>query len=414
MAKSQAKFEVEEGDMPPLKLAICGIRGIPACYGGFETFTEELSTRLVERGHQVVVYGRKHVIECDQPSYRGVELRLLSAPQHKYLETPVHSLSCLFDVLRNPVDAVLVCNAANSPFVWIPRLRGIPVSVNLDGIERKRSKWNLLGRAWYRFGEQCSVWFADTMISDAEIIRRYYLKRYKRNSELIRYGARPFGGPARQAKLTGGPLHLLQVTDGENPFAELGVEPGKYLLYVSRMEPENNAHRVVDAYNRLPEELQSRMPLLVVGDAPYARSYIEHVKALAGPNIIFAGYRFGEQYELLQQGAYAYVQATEVGGTHPALVEAMGFANCIIANKTPEHVEVLGRSGLLYRKNDTAHLSEMLAQVIRQPDLVEQYRRLAYRRSQEEFNWDLITDEYENLFYELVAGSSRRLIAAAA
>ena len=114
-----------------MKIAICGTRGIPACYGGFETFAEQLATRLVERGHDVVVYGRKHVIDWDQPFYKGVKIRLLGAPRHKYLETPVHALASYVELLRNKVDVVLSCNAANSPFLWVLNLGGMPVAVNL-------------------------------------------------------------------------------------------------------------------------------------------------------------------------------------------------------------------------------------------------------------------------------------------
>ena len=403
------------GGMAPLRVAICGTRGIPACYGGFETFAEELSTRLVARGHSVLVYGRSHVIDYKEPTFRGVKLRLLPAPKHKYLETPVHSLCSLIDVMRQPIDVVLVCNAANSPFVWIPRFLGRkPVAVNLDGIERKRSKWNVLGRIWYRLGEQASVWFANEMISDAEIIRRYYSQRYGRASKLIRYGCRPFPEPALAAKLSGQSLDMLRTTGTTDPFAELGIQPGSYLLYVSRLEPENNALRVVHAYMELPAEIRNRMPLVVVGDAPYADSYIRQVHAAAGPGVIFAGYRFGEQYELLQQGAYTYIQATEVGGTHPALVEAIGYANCVIGNRVPEHVEVLRDIGMFYNKNDTEHLSECMAQAIHEPELVQKYRQLAYARAQERFNWERITDEYEELLYSLVPDSVRRSAGAAA
>ena len=116
-----------------IRLAICGIRGIPACYGGFETFAEELSPRLVAQNIEVIVYGRSHVIQHKESHYKGAEIRLLAAPQHKYLETPVHTLWSFIDILRRrDVDVVLLCNAANSPFIPLLRLFGIPVMVNVD------------------------------------------------------------------------------------------------------------------------------------------------------------------------------------------------------------------------------------------------------------------------------------------
>lgn len=382
-----------------LRVAICGIRGIPACYGGFETFAEEMSWRLAARGHSVLVYGRSHVIDYHEDSYRGVDIRLLPAPQHKYLETPVHTIRCLFDLLRNPVDVVLVCNAANSPFVWLARLRGMPVAVNLDGIERHRKKWNAFGRLWYRLGELCSVLFASKMIADADVIRDYYSSRYFRDSEVIRYGCMTMDSESLSAKCAA-VEPMPTSADEQALFAELGIRSNEYILYVSRLEPENNAHTLIEAYERLAEE-QKEKPLLIVGDAPYSDSYKEQLRTLAGPSVIFAGYRFGDAYKTFQKHAYCYVQATEVGGTHPALVEAMGFANCIIANGTPENIEVLSDAGTTYSKNDVAELTTRLSEVLTSPELVLANRNKAIARAQTNFDWDKITRDYESLFLGL-------------
>lgn len=407
-----------------MKIAITGIRGIPACYGGFETFAEELSTRLVQRGHEVIVYGRKHVIKYAEPLYRGVNIRLLPAPRHKYLETPVHSLLSFIEILRRRVDVVLVCNAANSPFLWILRLARIPTVVNVDGIERKRAKWNILGKLWYRLGEFSSVLFASELVSDAEVIRSYYREKYRRDSTVIRYGySEALGGKS----ISGEPLARTRIlgkkTSGDdgltsrlaegNIFQELRIAPGRYLLYVSRLEPENNAHRVIAAYNKLPLELQRR-PLLIVGDAPYAKDYILGLRSQAGNNIHFLGFRFGEDYQLLQLGAYLYIQATEVGGTHPALVEAMGYANCIVANDTPENREVLGNAGMYYRKNDEHDLSQILRFLVANEQQVLSYRKAALLRAEANFSWPEIVNEYEQLFQHLLTPRKPDQQAAAA
>jgi len=182
-----------------LKVAILGTRGIPARYGGFETFAEELSQRLVSRGHGVTVYGRRGFFERGggPDEYKGVGIRRAPTVRHKYLETPVSALFSILDVAaRGGVDGVLLCNGANSPFAFILRLRGIPVFINVDGIERKRGKWNVLGRLWYRLGERCSVWFASRVVADAEAIAGYYLDRYGCRAEVIAYGADPRRAPS--------------------------------------------------------------------------------------------------------------------------------------------------------------------------------------------------------------------------
>ncbi len=382
-----------------MRIALCGTRGIPARYGGFETFAEELAPRLVAKGHEVVVYGRKHVITHQESHYKGVELRILSAPQHKYLETPVHTIRSFLDLLRNRVDVVLLCNAANSPFIFIPRLFGMPVAINLDGVERKRGKWNIIGKTWYLLGEICSVLLANKMIADAQVIRDYYRRNYGRSSEVIRYGSIHLDYEIAKAKIQGEPL---EVSDEQRAlFEELQVRTGRYLLYVSRLEPENNALRVIQAYKRLPQQLKE-FPLLIVGDAPYAAEYIASLhQAAEGENVVFAGYRFEAAYRSLQTHALLYIQATEVGGTHPALVEAMGFAKCVIANGTPENREVVGQAAKVYERNSVESLSAQIQELLSDNSLLLRLRMRAYERAREEYDWDKITNCYEGLLSSL-------------
>lgn len=405
---SQMPLENAHEQEKSLRIAICGTRGIPACYGGFETFAEELSHRLVKRGHQVTVYGRRHVIAYREAVYRGVQIRLLDAPQHKYLETPVHTFRSFRDIRRSETDVILLCNAANSPFVWLPRMRGIPVAINVDGIERKRAKWNMIGRLWYRLGELTSVLFASEVIADADVIAEYYATHYRCPSTVIRYGYRKERETDVLAKAVSGESGLAghgAQTDEEdrNLLASLGLEPNRYLLYVSRLEPENNAHVAIEAYNQLPESAKKNLPLVIVGDAPYAKEYIASLKAAAGPGVRFVGYQFGKAYTTLELFALMYLQATEVGGTHPALVESMGYANCILANDTPEHREVLGDAGVIYQWNSSAALAQELARLIADPHAVVTHRRLAFERAQLLFDWERITDQYEALLLRVAA-----------
>lgn len=397
--------EMALGDRRKLSIAICGIRGIPACYGGFETFAEELAPRLVELGHDVTVYGRRHVISIRDTHYKGVRIRLLPTIRNKYLETPVHTLMCIFNmlylkILGHGFDVILVCNAANSPTLWLARMFGFPVAVNVDGIERMRAKWNMLGRIWYRLGERCSVWFANRVVSDAEVIRDYYKESYNADSVVIPYGCIRSEDSRVDAKVAG--LEISWTDQEISLFSELNIRPLRYILYVSRLEPENNAHVVIDAYGLLTREERDKFPLIIVGDAPYAKDYICNLKSRACENVIFAGYRFGDSYRTLQLGAYLYIQATEVGGTHPALVEAMGFGNCVIGNKTPENEEVLGGCGLLYAKNSVSDLACHIKELINSLEQVSLCRKNALERARNTYNWAKITQKYEDMFLSMV------------
>src|ERR1022692_4867058 len=115
-----------------MRIALLGTRGIPANYGGFETFAEELSTRLAGRGHEVIVYCRERPAHTQ---YRGVRLQYLPTIRHKYLDTLAHTFLSTLHLLVHRVDVALYCNGANAIFTLWPRIFGMPVALNVDGIE---------------------------------------------------------------------------------------------------------------------------------------------------------------------------------------------------------------------------------------------------------------------------------------
>lgn len=360
-----------------MKIAILGTRGIPARYGGFETFAEELSVRLVERGHQVTVYCRQ---PHDHDLYRGVRLVYLPPVRHKYLETIAHTYSSTRHLMRSAHDVALYCNGANAIFAPLARWAGMPVALNVDGLERKRKKWNMLARGWYLLSEWLSTFCPNVIVTDAEKIREYYLQRYKADSVFIPYGA-PMGDIPPGATLSG-----------------LGLERRKYFLYVTRFEPENNPLMVRRAFERVETALR----LALVGDAPYAADYIAKVRDTQDARIVLPGAIYGDGYHELQANSFAYVHATEVGGTHPALIEAMGRGALVLYLMTAENHEVAGGAGIPFR--DEADLSVQLCRVIAMTeDQRDVYRNAALQRVRERYSWDAVTTAYENLLRGLHA-----------
>ncbi len=362
-----------------MRIAILGTRGVPASYGGFETFAEQLSTRLVARGHDVTVYCRSHYVSPRQLEYKGVRLKVLPTIKHKYLDTVVHSFISALHAAGKRYDAALICNAANAPFASILRLTGIPVAINVDGLEHKRRKWNRLGRGYYLLAERLAVHLPNEMVTDARVIQEYYTARYGAPSTMIAYGA-----------------DVERRTD-RAAVRQWGVEPNRYVLYVSRLEPENNARLVIEAF----KSVRTPHKLLIVGDAPYAHDYIKELKVLAGRDrrIIFTGFVFGDAYRALQQNAYCYVHATEVGGTHPALLEAMGYGNCVLTLATPENVEAVGDAAIHY--TEAKDLAAKLQRVLRDGGIVNAYRQRAQARVRERYTWEHVVDRYEDLFARL-------------
>ena len=362
-----------------MRIALLGTRGIPANYGGFETFAEEISARLAERGHEVTVYCRAHYATVPGKTWRGVRLVVLPTIRAKHLDTPVHTvLSCLH-LLWAGADVAIICNGANAVFSYWPRLRRIRTVLNVDGLERKRKKWKRVARAWFGFAERLATLCPDVVVTDARVIQRYYRERYRLETACIAYGA-----PSRPVETTGSLDHL-------------GLEARDYFLYVSRFEPENNALLVVKEFERSG----TKRKLVMVGDAPYAASYIKLVRATRDPRITFAGAVYGRRYEELQSHCFAYVHASEVGGTHPALVEAMGRRCAILYLDTPENREVAGRAGLAYGSEDGS-----LRGRIEEVDSASSLRLGALRAASAEearqhYDWKDVTERYESLLEDL-------------
>lgn len=358
-----------------MRIALLGTRGIPANYGGFETFAEELSVRLVQRGHDVTVYCREPYAEA---RYRGVKVRYMPAVKHKYFETIAHTGVSTLDVMFHRYDVLLYCNAANAIFTLWPRLLGMPTALNVDGVERRRKKWNILAKSWYLMSEWLATWCCSSVITDAEKIREYYLERYGKDSTFIAYGA-------ETSKVA-----------GDEHVRALGLEPGRYVLYVSRMEPENNALLVRQAF----EKVKTDFKLAIVGDAPYAAEYIRQVKDTNDKRIVIPGAVYGQGYHQLQSHCAVYVQATEVGGTHPALIEAMGRGALVLYLHTPESAEVAGEAAVSFEESD---LVEKLQWAVDAPETERAaWGQKASERIEKLYSWNAVTDQYEALLRGLV------------
>lgn len=356
-----------------MRIALLGTRGIPANYGGFETFAEELSVRLAERGHQVTVYCReKHASNA----YCGVRLQYLPTIRHKYFDTVAHTAISTLHVLFHRYDVLLYCNAANAIFTLFPRVLSMPTALNVDGLERYRKKWNRIAKTWYLLSEWLATWCCTAVVTDAKRIQDYYLSRYHKKSTFIPYGAE---------------LGKVRETDAVRA---LGLEPGRYVLYVSRMEPENNALLVRQAF----EMIETDFKLALIGDAPYAASYIEEVKRTRDPRIVIPGAIYGDGYHQLQSHCAVYVQATEVGGTHPALIEAMGRGALVLYLRTPESDEVTDDAAIPFTDDLAPKLQWAISTSSEERAA---WGRRAMQRIENHYSWKAVTDQYETLFRRL-------------
>jgi glycosyltransferase involved in cell wall biosynthesis len=369
-----------------MKIAILGTRGIPASYSGFETAVEQLAWRLSKRGHEVVVYCRPHVVDRTLPHYRGAQLVHLRTVQNKYLDTFVHTFRSAVHAARvTKPDVALFFIAGNAPLCLIPRQKGIPTVINVDGLDSDRRKWPALAKSYLRFAESHAPLWADRAITDSHAVADIFERRYGTRIPVVPYGVED-------------PGHT-----GTETLERLGLEPRRYILFVGRLEPENNPHLLVDAFTRIDSKRARGMKLVVVGGAPYASEYIRQVWRAADPRVIFPGYVFGRGYWELQHHAYLFCAPTEVGGTHPVILEAMAAGNCVLVNDHPPNAETVGDAGTYFsRTGGVDDLTEQLGRMLDDPELVGMYRERALRRA-ELYSWDAVTDQYEQMLQAVLA-----------
>ena len=367
-----------------MRIALVGTRGVPARYGGFETAVEEVGSRLVDRGHDVVVFCRSSAESEQQSNYQGMRLVHLPALRTRSLETLSHTaLSAVHRALAG-TDAAVLFNAAHSPFLPLFRLRGIPVATHVDGLEWRRSKWGRVGRRYYRIAESLAVRWSDEIIADAGGIADYYRAEFSCPSRLISYGA---------PRLTG---------TGSEKLAELGLASRGYHLVVARFEPENHVLEIVRGY----VASSAALPLAVVGSAPYSDEYTALVRAAADERVILLGGVWDQ--ELLDQlyaHAASYLHGHSVGGTNPSLLRAAGAGTPVIAFDTAFNREVAGVNGEYF-----AHSADVARLVERAETDADAFLTMGERLAADSrrYDWDEVAREYESLCRDLAEGRLRR------
>ena len=365
-----------------MKIAIIGSRGVPANYSGVETCVEQLGQRLVERGHDVTVYCRSHHITYPANHYKGMRLVKLPTIPNKYLDTIIHSFISSLHAATQRYDAALYFIAGNSTISWIPRVVGTKTILNVDGLDWKREKWPFLAKQYIQFSEYLATKVPNTYITDSRVVQGYYLKRFGDEPPYIPYGSE------------------VEIIPPGETLARFGLEPHRYILFVGRLVPENCAHHLIEAFLGC----DTNFKCVIVGDAPYAKQYNASLrtKAQDDPRIVFTGYVFGTGYYELGSNAYMFIKTSGVGGTSPALIEAMALGNCVVVYNTPENMETIGDAGFTYDgKVGADSLRHVLQHLLSRPHVAEEYRQRSKKRAQTYYSWEAVTDAYERLFYKL-------------
>jgi glycosyltransferase involved in cell wall biosynthesis len=366
-----------------LKIAMIGIKAIPARFGGFETAVDEISRGLVSLGHDVVVYNRAGMSKHTGKYYNGVQLVTLPTLKSKNLSTIVHAFLATLHVVFHRADVVHYFTTGTTVFAPIPRLFGMKVICSVDGTDWQRGKWGRFARWYLRVSEQLASWFCDGLVSDSQAVLGYYRETYDADSFLVTYGMRE------------------SRCEGQEWLERFGLMSREYVLFVGRLVPENNIHHLINAF----EHIKTGKKLVIVGDDPWEKEYVRLLKSAQDPRVVFTGGVYGDGYEQLQRNAYLFVLPDEVGGTHPALVEAMGYGNCALVNDTPSNLEVIGDAGFSYRGAEGADdLQRQLQMLVDNAQVVQEYRAKARQRALTLYRWEDVVRSHADFYQRVLNG----------
>jgi glycosyltransferase involved in cell wall biosynthesis len=364
-----------------MKVAILGSRGVPANYGGFETFAEQLALGLVAAGIDVSVYCPTYQ-EYKNNDYKGI--RLIFVDNYEYLTKNrilravanlLYDILSLIKVSFSDHEVVYMLGYASGPALIIPRLFGKTMVVNPDGLEWKSKRWGLGARTWLFLCEWAAARLSGGLIADAEPIRQHFIDKFNVDPVTIQYGA---------------PILPKDPSGGGSP------ENGEYYVAVARMVPETSIPQIARGV------LQSgtSRTLIIIGPAPDQRFLSESILPLVdGVRVKYLGPIY--DHDLLvryRQYAAALLHGHASDGTNPSLLESMGCASPVIAIRTSSNADVLGPNGDFYFGNEAELAEEIRRFESTDPDTIRALSESNRQTIEERFSWALCVRRHLDAF----------------
>lgn len=354
-------------------VAIIGTRGYPSYYGGFETAVRYLAPFLADRGWRVTVYGRPESIRWDDPARDPrVEIVVTRGMETRSLSTLSYGLMAVCDCAVRRHDIALVMNVANGFFLPILKARRIPTLVNVDGIEWHREKWGKFAKGMFRTGARLTATFANGLVVDSREIGRYWNRHFGRSGAFI-----PYGGESR---LPGPP--------------PLALESRAYVLFVARLVPENSVREFFAAADELGH---AGVPVVIVGSSGYGGGFDGAAQQLAAshPSIQWLGHLSNDELlHSLWEHAGVYFHGHSVGGTNPALVQAMALGAPVLARDTVFNREVIADAGWFVEPNPES-IAREIRSLLCERGTLETMSTKARARARQIYSWDSVCERYE-------------------
>ena len=371
-----------------MKIAMIGHKRIPSREGGVEIVVSELSKRMVKRGHTVVAYNRKsehiagkeHEIAKDLDLWEGVKLKWIPTPNSSKLNAIVYSFLSTIDAVFHNYDIIHFHAEGPASMVILAKLFGKRSVVTIHGLDWQRSKWGGFSTEFLKFGEKTAAKYANEIIVLSQNVKDYFKKTYNRETVFIPNGISPAE-----------PCSPDIIVD------KYSIEKDGYILFLGRLVPEKGIHYLIEAYN----QIDTKKKLVIAGGSSHTSEYESKLKDMAksNSNIIFTGFVEGKELEELYSNAYVYCLPSDLEGMPISLLEAMSYGNCCLTSNICECTEVCENNAEYFEKGNVDSLAQKLSILCNDPEIVKQYKQISSSFILKKYNWDKITKETLDLYY---------------
>lgn len=364
-----------------MRIAAFGFRSIPPTKGaaGADKFAIELFPRLVKRGHSVVAYNRQYPdVFIDVDNYKGVKIKTIKTIKKKGFDTLWHSFQSTFDIIfHNTADIVHIQNGGNSIWALPLRLFGKKVFISQDGVDWKRDKWPWYGKLFLRLSAFLTAHLPNEVIFDNVIAKKLFEDKFKKEFKFI-----PFGS------------ELEPNNEISTILEKLNLKKGEYYLFVGRFIPDKGLHYLIPAF----KNSKSVKKLVLIGGSPNPSPYENELFKMADDQIMFPGYVYGNDTNMLMANAYCYIQPSDVEGLSPVVLTVMGLNVPLIVSDIEENEYAVQDTARMFKKGNIASLTEEFNYC---EDHYPEMLTLAAKaqvRALSVFNWEKVADQHIEVF----------------
>ncbi len=362
-----------------MKIAFIGQKGVPTRNGGIEKYTENLALNLIKRGHEVFVYSRPYY-SAGLKEYKGIKIISVPTIKIKSLEAIINTFFACLDVVFRKVDVINFQAIGPASLIWLVKLfkPKTPIIFTFHCQDYYHQKWGKFAQWYLKLGEKIGCRLADKTIVTSHVLTDYVKKNYGFEPIYIPYGS---------------------YTPEKIPVKDIrrwGLEKENYIVYIGRLVRHKGVHYLIEAY----KQIKTDKKLVIVGESAYTNDYVQelHQLAAADERIVFTGNQSGLILNELFSNAYLFVQPSEYEGLSVALLEAMGWQLACLVSDIPQMKEGIANTGITFQNKNVADLKIKLESLINNPEEVQHLGQLAAQRVNQEYNWQTITTNIENIY----------------